>query len=648
MPRLLKPDHCRTCVGWQWGCDGYVPASGDGSNGCLVVLEAAGKDEANEGVPTIGRAGGYLWQQLARIGIEREGFKVHNVLSCQPPNNFLAKAPYELEVINHCAPLLDATITEMQETCRRTGKHLTIITLGKIAFKRIMGYAEGHDILKNDYIGYPFWNDRYSCWVMAGDHPSFLQRGKHHLVPVLQFVFQRALEIAEQGLVFDSHDAYDLDPNTVVFHQWVVGYRQALQANPQVLLSYDIETNYKKKNSEEDLAKDEDEDHTILRTSFAYSPTNTVENIVACSVRWNAEYMPGIEELLGAGGAILGWNNQIYDDPKVKEYVKIAGQSIDGMVAWHVLNSSLPKSLGFVTPFYWPTVAMWKHLADSHPALYNVIDSVAALRNYFGIKANLITNKQWHVFERHVLKLNEALNYMSGVGVLRDNEMRQEAETRLSGMLDEIETKMEVAVPQAARALHVYKKTPKNTEGMVQLEKSFPVRYCAVCGLQAPNKAHAKLCPKYLDPVGSVVEVKYCKACGLQKPTKKHAKECYETTIITLQEPLATYRDCFIDETFQVWGKPLEFKVSNKGLQSYQKILRHQAIISRKEKKITFNEDAIVRLIKQYPSDPLYPRILEHREVQKLLSVYIGITEYDKIIVPDNYVLQFGEKFVED
>ena len=106
---LRKPDHCKSCVLYGNGC-GFVPANGDGSNGVLIVAEAAGENEAAQGIPLIGKSGHYMFSNLARVGIEREGFRIHNVLSCRPPDNKLAKMPYEQAAIEHCSPLLDQTI----------------------------------------------------------------------------------------------------------------------------------------------------------------------------------------------------------------------------------------------------------------------------------------------------------------------------------------------------------------------------------------------------------------------------------------------------------------------------------------------------------------------------------------------------------
>lgn len=585
---------------------GYVPAHGSGENGVLIVLEAAGADEEIEGIPVVGKAGYTLFQQLKRVGIERDGFRIHNVLSCRPPDNKLAKTPWELSAIEHCAPNLDKTISDHVTATRSRQLTPVIVTLGQIAFRRVMKLDWKSPVLREDYIAYPMWSDAYSCWVLAADHPAYLLRGNTHLWPVLTFVVQRALEIASQGLTLDTHD-YLLDPKPGVFNSWIQEYRHACVRDPEnTFLSYDIETPYKKKKDEQDLSKDEDADHTILRISFSYRPNSAV------SVSWSAEYLAGIEELLNFGGNLVGWNCDNYDRPRVLAHMTMAGAHIDAMVAWHILNSSLPKSLGFVTPFYVQTTGMWKHLSEAEPAFYNAKDADMALRNWLGVKKNLGENDLYHVFERHVLKLNKALTYMTGKGVLRDNEMRAAAEEKLSGLLDGIEAGMELAVPREARKLKVYKSIPKElkrlTDGEIAdlIEKGEwttvtqrqTVKKCPICGLVKPKKSHFK-------------------AVSVRKMKLGLDNVCED------QDPIV------VEEDVTLFAKPLGFKISKLGLSNYQKALRHQAITSRKEKKVTFNEDAIVLLMKKHPKDELYPKILKHREVQKLLTTYIGVTLID-------------------
>lgn len=591
---LLKVEHCKSCVGASWPDKGFVPASGTGDNGVLIVGESAGESESFEGVPLTGKPGYFLFQQLSRIGVEREGFRIHNVLSCRPPLGRLFKTPYEEPAINHCAPLLDQTIAEMQERCKSNGKTFVILTLGPTAFKRILGLTPKSPILGVDYLCYPFWSDRYKAWVIAADAPSHLMKGNTHLLPILHFAFKRALEIAEEGLTLDRPD-YLLDPNPHSFKVWAEGYFAELERNPEeTFLSYDIETPYKVAKAEDELAKDEadGDDYRILRISFAYKPNQAV------SVVWNASFLPVIERLFASRGVKVGWNSANYDDPRILAQVKILGDRMDAMLCWHVLNSSLKKGLGFVTPFYVQTTPLWKHLSEDQPAFYNAKDADMALRNFIGIRRDLIKNSQWDTLDRHVIKLNQALNYMSGVGVKLDTEMRSGAEIKLQGLLDEVEGKMEEAVPQEARKLKVYKKAPKDTSKMVQVQGEAEVRVCPKCGVAA-TAAHFKSVGK--KKLKSGLEENPC--VGLKAEKRR---------IIT-----------------SLWAAPQEFKVSKLGLTNYQKALRHQAIINRKEQKVTFDEKAILKLVKKYPKDPLYPRILEHRGLQKLLSTYIGVTTTD-------------------
>jgi hypothetical protein len=135
-------------------------------------------------------------------------------------------------------------------------------------------------------------------------------------------------------------------------------------------------------------------------------------------------------------------------------------------------------------------------LADKEPAFYNAKDADAALRNWIGIKKDLINNGLWDVYDRGWIELSKALKYMSGVGVLRDNVMRSDAEAQMSTLLDEVETRMEEAVPVDAREIKIYKKAPKLIEsGMYETVQDFPATYCAKCGIAKKNmrgKFHAK------------------------------------------------------------------------------------------------------------------------------------------------------------
>lgn len=882
--RLLKPiNPCSKCLGMAWGCDGYVPASGTGKNGVLIIAEAAGKEEAESGTPLVGSAGQYLWSQLKRVGIYRDDFLVHNVLSCKPPDNKLKDMPYEAQVIEACAPLLDATIAGHVAFCKTIGREPVIVTLGKIAFKRIMGLQDWSPMMREDYIGYVHWHSQYRCWVIAADHPSYLMRGYHHLTPILQFVFRRALEVAAGGLRRPDESGYMLDVNSAIFRGWVADYLRAYKLDPSLILSYDIETPHKQGEDEEEVAKEMDDDYTILRYGFAYRGGHPVsipndptysgtikalmaspgqklgwnncptpdQKILTANLHWvradslvkgdiivgldeevqpgnklrrfkkakvthaqlgnapvykigfsdgsfvkvsdehrwllpqrnhkkrrpgsqwikttelrigdfiqrkfpvweedvskDAGYLAGFfdgeghltsvtdkgvmnigasqnngptleyvlslmeqkgfisrrkphtrekdrnhtdfvvtggmgnvakflgsirpyrlltkfkPELLGSVRGIgagelrvtsieyLGRQDIVelstdvhtyvmegfiahncnYDDPRILRKMPINGDRLDGMLAWHVLNSAMPKGLGFVTPFYWQDVEMWKHLSKDRPAFYNAKDAEAALRCWEGIKTGLVAEGLWEVYNRHVIQINKVFGYMSTQGVQRDDALRLEAETKLTGLLGEVNQKLQDAVPIAARRLKIYKKTPKGIKckRCDLFYKDLEQENC-IC---FDSYGHSWMSDEGLIEVPGKVKVKVCPSCGYFPVKQAHFKSIGKKRLKAgdTEQPCFGQTAVIEEKDTLCWALPLPWKVSIQGLKAYQAAKKHKPIWNRKENRVTFDEPAIYKLSKHYPKDPLYPLVLENREYTKLRSTYVGITTPEGIV----------------
>ena len=280
--------------------------------------------------------------------------------------------------------------------------------------------------------------------------------------------------------------------------------------------------------------------------------------------------------------------------------MKINGDILDSMLAWHVLNSAMPKGLGFITPALAQDMPMWKHLSKADPAGYNCQDSDATLRDFIAIKQALHQNGLWKVFERHVVEVDRVFKYMSAKGVLRDEVKRQEAEDTLTGLITKIEALMLEVVPQEARKVdHVYIREPKSTEGLQSRRGVHSQSFCSVCGAAFPRKDHFKRFVKKNNP------------CSDGVPES---------------------RDVEVVE----WYRLRDWKLSLDQLLRYQKVMGHQPITVKDkdtgQMKVTFDENAITRLIKKYPSDKLYPLIGEYREYQKLLGTYVGVTGEDGII----------------
>lgn len=613
---IPKPSSCAGCPlydGPFGSKEGFSRPDGAFNKGVLMVAEALGENELHAGVPLVGKAGHYLFNALKRVGLDREDFRLFNVVACRPPNNKLAGMPYEVQAVNHCRSNLDSVIATSRREASERGLNLVILTLGKTAFKRVMGFTEKDAVMREDYLCYPFWSPVYECWVIAADHPSYLMRGNHHLISVLQFAALRATEIAEHGLKLDQPQ-YLLDPEPAVFKSWVVSYLDLLERDQDTILSYDIETPMKQGESEEGVEKeDEDADQIILRVSFCYRPGNAV------SVPWRPEFLPFISQLFASPGVKTGWNNQVYDDPRIRAKMPLNGTSVDAMLAWHVLNSALPKGLGFVTPFYVKNILMWKHLSDAEPAFYNAKDADMALRNYLGIQRDLKDNNLWGVFDRHVIQLNKLFAFMSAKGVTLDQEGRAKAEVQLKAMLDEVQTRIEAAVPLEAKNLKVYKKTPKSVEGLIQTSGVRQSKVCPTCGIQDVVASHFKSIGKK--------RLSTCVTCGVSM--KKHGSD--HEFMSEAENPCHGAKPIKKEVIDRLWARVEPFALSKTSLERYQEVLKHKPIYDPKEKKITFDEKAMMRLMKRYPNDPLYPEVGQFRKLQKLLTTYIGVTEDGEI-----------------
>lgn len=108
-----------------------VFGSGDPDADLMVVGEAPGFHEDQQGVPFVGQAGRLLDSLLAGIGLRREDVYVANTLKCRPPGN---RDPLPDEIAA-CEPLLFREIELV--------KPRVVATLGNFATKLLSGRPLG-------------------------------------------------------------------------------------------------------------------------------------------------------------------------------------------------------------------------------------------------------------------------------------------------------------------------------------------------------------------------------------------------------------------------------------------------------------------------------------------------------------------------
>jgi uracil-DNA glycosylase len=87
-----------------------VPGEGDPTAQVMLVGEAPGASEDEQGRPFVGRAGRLLGEVLAEAGLERERVYITNVVKARPPGNRDPKAPE----VAHWMPWLEAELALVQ------------------------------------------------------------------------------------------------------------------------------------------------------------------------------------------------------------------------------------------------------------------------------------------------------------------------------------------------------------------------------------------------------------------------------------------------------------------------------------------------------------------------------------------------------
>jgi len=137
----------------------FVFGVGDSNAELMLVGEAPGEEEDQEGEPFVGRSGKLLNKILAAIGKNRlEGVYITNVLKCRPPNN---RDPLSSEV-DKCEPYLLEQIGMI--------KPKLILALGKVAARTLLK----KDIPLKEMRGTIY--DYYDTPLKVTYHPTTLLR----------------------------------------------------------------------------------------------------------------------------------------------------------------------------------------------------------------------------------------------------------------------------------------------------------------------------------------------------------------------------------------------------------------------------------------------------------------------------------------
>jgi uracil-DNA glycosylase len=168
-PPISLVPKCGACGLYKTCKSPKMPFSGAGKRKILIVGEAPGEQEDEQGEPFVGPAGRELKSGLAKAGVDlRRDCWITNSLICRPPEN---KTPSDAQ-IGYCLPNVIRVIKEL--------KPEIILPLGNIAIKSVIGWLWKEDVGKiTRWIGWNIPCQKLNAWICPAWHPSYVMRSDY-------------------------------------------------------------------------------------------------------------------------------------------------------------------------------------------------------------------------------------------------------------------------------------------------------------------------------------------------------------------------------------------------------------------------------------------------------------------------------------
>lgn len=603
---LIKPDSCTPCPLSRTGT-GFVPPSGPLDSPLLFMAEAPGRFEAQQGEALVGESGAMFNRLLWLLSENRSRFRLHNVLSCQPPGNELLNRPWEQAAIAHCSQYRDPVLAE---------NHGTAVIMGGVATRTILSLPKDKFSIK-DFHGVVHQVERGAglppLWVIPTFHPAHLIRGAQNLTGVMLADLHRALDVSKNGWTWDDPELI-VDPGPSWFAAWVDYFLEISEQDPFThWLSVDVETEDKAKKTDEGDLGAEDQSYNITRINFSYNKAQGV------TVPYEGPWLHAIWKLLSAANPKVFWNRE-YDRKRllvscgklraegvIPSTSSLAGALLDFMWAAHYLQSDIPRGLGFWVPLYLRSRA-WKHLSAVDPGRYAAYDGAYTLGAGHGICADLQHENRWDAFWRHCHLIDEHLFIPSQeVGMGMDRAALHDFKVKVHDLKVEKYDALQLMVPDEVKPLHP-KDGWKTDPGVA--EKPDP---------DAPEDA-PRMKPLLVAKEDLVVQC--CKTCGaVQVPAKHRCKDeigkAIKDAVPQVEKALARVQRWYIRRDF--------LPSSPQQVLAAMKAMGHELPIDKSSGKPTtarLELEKLSRKLKDPAGRKFYSDLLSFRDYAKLEGTY--------------------------
>jgi uracil-DNA glycosylase family 4 len=180
---------CEDCVLCETRAN-VVFSSGAQDADVMIVGEAPGQQEDEQGIPFVGRSGQLLIRLLSEVGFERNDVYIANVVKCRPPRN---RDPRQDE-IDACKRYLRRQIELVDPK--------VVITLGNFSSKLLLGTTTGITRLRGR--AYEWWGRH----LVPTFHPAAALRGGERVTDDIR------KDVAIVRLLVDGRIAEDSEPET--------------------------------------------------------------------------------------------------------------------------------------------------------------------------------------------------------------------------------------------------------------------------------------------------------------------------------------------------------------------------------------------------------------------------------------------------
>ena len=135
-----------------------VFADGDPKSDLMIIGEAPGQDEDEQGKPFVGQSGKLLNNMLSAIGMSRDDVYISNILFWRPPGNRTPSA----DEISFCMPYVEQHVKLVHPK--------VILLLGSVAVRAILNTSESISKIRGSH------NTYLGIKTIATFHPAYLLR----------------------------------------------------------------------------------------------------------------------------------------------------------------------------------------------------------------------------------------------------------------------------------------------------------------------------------------------------------------------------------------------------------------------------------------------------------------------------------------